>query len=73
VQTIELNNDLILAVACDPDEQGCPRCMFNTAMGCAASERMDNGYLPDCSDTPGSETSLGYRVYFTNENKGICL
>lgn len=58
------NGEPVWAVACEPGVNGCDKCMFNTTKGCSVSASMDSGELPDCSDTPGSSTSLGYRVYF---------
>lgn len=67
---IKYNGDVILALPCDSDALGCDKCMFNMHSGCRASDDMDNGVLPDCSDTPGNELSLGYRVYFVRDNTG---
>lgn len=62
---VKYNGEPVWAVACDANSNGCDKCMFNTPDGCGVAEQLDNGDLPDCSDTPGSKTSLGYRVYFT--------
>ena len=66
----------IWAVACDSSENGCSRCMFSNDGNCSVSDDMDKGLLPDCSDTPGSSNTLGYRVYFipaTNVSKPFLL
>lgn len=65
---IKYNGELIFALPCEPESLGCDKCMFSTHDGCSVSGDMDKGDLPDCSDTPGSDTSLGYRVYFTRDN-----